>query len=53
MKAGAGVKSKVGGAVKAGADIKVKAPEIKVKAPEVKLKGQVKGEAKGGFKLGN
>jgi len=53
VKAGADVKSHVDSAVKAGANIKVKAPEVKVKAPEVKLKGQVKGEAKGGFKIGN
>ena len=51
VKAGADVRSKVDGAVKAG--VKVKAPEVKVKAPEVKVKGEVKGEAKGGFKLGN
>jgi hypothetical protein len=43
--AGASVKSKVDGAVKAGAS--VKAPEVKVKAPEVK----VKAEAKGSFKI--
>lgn len=45
--AGADVKSKVDGAVKAGAT--VKAPEVKVKAPEVKMKAS----AKGSFKLGN
>jgi hypothetical protein len=45
--AGADVKSKVDGAMKAGATIK--APEVKVKAPEVK----VKASAKGSFKLGN
>jgi hypothetical protein len=47
VNAGADVKSKVDGAVKAGATIK--APEVKVKAPEVK----VKASAKGSFKLGN
>lgn len=47
-KAGADVKSKVDGAVKANADVKVKAPEVKVKAPEV----DAKVKAKGGVKLG-
>jgi ferric-dicitrate binding protein FerR (iron transport regulator) len=47
VNAGADVKSKVDGAVKAGATIK--APEVKVKAPEVKMKAS----AKGSFKLGN
>jgi hypothetical protein len=50
VKAGADVKSKVDGAVKANADVKVKAPEVKVKAPEVKVDAKVK--AKGGVKLG-
>jgi len=44
VKAGTDAKAAVGGAVKAGADV-----NVKIKPPEVKLKG----EAKGGFKIGN
>ena len=44
VKAGAGAGAAAGGAVKAGADV-----NVKIKPPEVKLKG----EAKGGFKIGN
>jgi len=49
-KAGADVKAKVDTAVKANADVKVKAPEVKVKAPEVKV--DAKAKVKGGVKLG-
>ncbi len=47
--AGADVKTKVDGAVKAKADVKIKAPEVK--PPAVKV--DVKAKASGGFKLGN
>ena len=43
------MKAKIGGAVKANADVKVKAPEVK--PPAVKV--DVKAKASGGFKLGN
>lgn len=49
VKVGVGVGAKVDSAVKAGANIKVKAPQVKIKAPEVK----VKAKASAGFKIGH
>lgn len=46
--AGADAKAKAGGAVDAGAKVKVQAPAVKIKAPSIK----VKGKAEGGFKIG-
>jgi phage baseplate assembly protein gpV len=37
--------------VKAGANVKVKAPQVKIKAPSIKVKGEAK--ASGRLKIGN